>query len=284
MFPDVRQVRWSTIALFVVLHEAFKAFVFSEAFGRFSAPVFAATRGVITYELTAYLIEFALLGAVVLLAREQLRFRDIGLVGAHLPKAVLVIGILWGVVQYVILGIEAVEGRGLRLHPDFRLYPMTMILGKTLEAPLGSALFEEVVYRGFLLPQLFLKLDAWRPGRPEVNLACAVGITQLYFGLNHLPVGLTMDLTTSGLLIYLLQMVLGGVLFAAIFLRTGNLFLSIGVHALLNNPVALFGSTIDPALLVLIFSCLLLLLWPTCARLWGGVFTLRPALSRSGSI
>ena len=88
-----------------------------------------------------------------------------------------------------------------------------------------SPLFEELLFRGFLLPWLGERLERRLGARPGRILAIA--ITGLCFGAMHMqPLGLP-TLTTLGI-------VLG---FA--FLRTGNLTTSILVHGIWNGSVFL---------------------------------------------
>src|SRR5690606_31268939 len=102
---------------------------------------------------------------------------------------------------------------------------------------------------------------------------------QLYFAVNHIPAALRMHLPAAEMAAYIVHVALVGALFAALYLRTGNLFVAVGAHALVNNPAALFVAGFDPALLALVLVCLLLLAWPALHRTFAEVFTLRPALA-----
>lgn len=84
--------------------------------------------------------------------------------------------------------------------------------------------FEELMFRGFLLPWLGERLQAWNPRR---GWPLAVAITGLGFGAMHLqPLGLP-TLTTLGIVLGLA------------FVRTGNLATTILVHGLWNGGVFL---------------------------------------------
>jgi membrane protease YdiL (CAAX protease family) len=85
--------------------------------------------------------------------------------------------------------------------------------------------FEELMFRGFLLPWLGERLEP-RLGARQARLA-AVGISGLGFGLMHMqPLGLP-TLTTLGIVLGLA------------FVRTGNLVSAIIVHGLWNGGVFL---------------------------------------------
>ena len=96
----------------------------------------------------------------------------------------------------------------------------------------GNALYEETFYRGFLIPAISRELG----NRPWF----AVMASGALFGLMHVPNYLARDLS----LLLLVPAVLAGILFGAIYLRTNNLMLCIGLHALLNAPAALWDSAV----------------------------------------
>jgi membrane protease YdiL (CAAX protease family) len=90
--------------------------------------------------------------------------------------------------------------------------------------------FEELMFRGFLLPWLGERLTP-RLGERSARLA-AVGLSGLGFGLMHMqPLGLP-TLTTLGIILGLA------------FLRTGNLVTSILVHGLWNGGVFILLRTV----------------------------------------
>ena len=60
------------------------------------------------------------------------------------------------------------------------------------------------------------------------------------FGLMHVPNYLARDLS----LVLLIPAVLAGILLGALYLRTNNLVLCIGLHALLNAPAALWDNAV----------------------------------------
>lgn len=56
-----------------------------------------------------------------------------------------------------------------------------------------------------------------------------------------------------------------GVVFALVYLRTGNLFIAVGLHALVNAPTLLFAGSSIPAMVMLAMVALVLLIWPRLA-------------------
>ena len=175
---------------------------------------------------------------------------------------------LWAVSQVV--GLSTVPIGGV---PDAAVGSLAPLgsAGIRLQAVVGSGLMEETLYRGFLLTQAYAWLRQ-RTSRAHA-LAWAVVVTSVYFGLNHVPAGLRAGLSTPAALGFAAHAGLAGALFAAIYLRTGNLFVAAGAHALINDPVGIVSPLVDPSIVVLVSASVLLLAWPLLAKHVGRVFT-----------
>ena len=280
LFENVLATQPYVLGLFVLGHLGLKALFFSMPFYRFvAAPVYAATAGVITPIVLAALIEAAILVGGVMLWAGKLRLRDLGLERLAFVNAGVVMLLVWGLAQALTVTLGWSGLVPFKPNPDLSVFSVPVLVGKQLDATVGSAFIEEVMYRGFLMTQLYLLAQRrWR-ARSGLCLGLAVGATQLYFGLNHIPAALRMHLPAAEIAVYIVHVVLVGVLFAALYLRTGNLFVAVGAHAIVNSPAALFVVGFDPALLTLVLVCGMLILWPALHRTFADVFTLRPALA-----
>jgi len=87
------------------------------------------------------------------------------------------------------------------------------------------------------------------------------------FALYHIPVQLSNGVSPLQLPLALLPIWLIGLLLAVVYLRTGNLFLVVGLHALNDSPTILFSPTflsndLLGLIIVFVFALLLLLFWP----------------------
>ncbi len=272
-FDSLKSARPAALVLFVALHLGLKVVFFSLPFYTLVArPVEVATGGLVSPIVLAGIIELVVLVAVVMLWLGGLRPGDLGIRGSHLLNAALVAILIWGGVQAVLSGLATSGHFDAALNPALALGP-GRFGGKILEATLGSAFIEEVMYRGFLVPQLYLLARHWTSSR-TTRATIAIGLPQVYFGLNHVPAALRMHLSGAEVAVYIVHVVLVGLLFTALYLRTGNLFVAIVAHALINDPAPLVVAGPDPALFALIGVCFLLLAWPTLHRLCDEVFTL----------
>lgn len=141
----------------------------------------------------------------------------------------------------------------------------------------GNALYEETVYRGFLLPQFAKKFTPLsRSESPRTAFLLALLISQTVFTLVHVPGRLTAGVEIGSRPVFLAAPFVLGVLFALVYARTGNLFVTVGLHTLVNNPVLLVdagGVVLVPLLLVMLA---ILVAWPSLLR-WAGVEEPRPS-------
>jgi len=273
LLDNVKPAPLAAVVLFVVGHLLLKVWFFStHYYTAVARPVAELTGGFVTPVSLAAVFQMALLvvGAMVLVGR--LRWRDLGIHGRGFVNAVIVLLVVWGLIQLLVAANAFRDCCSLSVGP-IAATGGPIAAGRLLDAFWGSGFIEEVMYRGFLLPQVYLIARAAGISASKALLLALIG-TQIYFGLNHIPAATRMHMDFGRGAWYILHATLVGGLFAAMYLRTGNLFIAVGAHALVNNPAALFVTGVDPALLMLIAVSVLLLLWPTLHRLFDDVFTL----------
>lgn len=279
VLEHVRPAPLSLLLAVVAVHVCLKGVFFSSWFlGSVGIPVENATEGLITIGTLAGTVVWVLIIGGMLRLWGGIRVRDLGLSWESFREALPVVLSVWLVSQLVLVVTESSTG-GVDWAgggPGIGWW-----IGQRIQSLVGSGLTEEVLYRGFFLGQIFLLLRV-RYGR-DASLTLAIVASSVYFGLNHIPGGLAMGLGPEALTTHVVQMSLGGALFATLYLRSGNLFVAVGAHTLINDPISLLATTISPSLVVLISVALLLLTWPALAessrrRLSVGVLEGRPVL------
>ena len=138
------------------------------------------------------------------------------------------------------------------------------VIGIFLAHLFGTAVYEELVFRGFMLPQLFLKFGGSPKNQTLRHFIYAILVSQIVFSLAHIP---TLIFTGAhfGLIIARIGARLFlGVTMALLYLRTGNLFLIVVVHALIDTNTSLFNGiedSVEPAVYTALMI-LLLIIWP----------------------
>lgn len=268
LMSGVPQVTPGVLLLVVGLHAATKAVVFSMPFQRDVVfPIEWATGWAISGVSVAGLLTWAVVVGVGMMAVGRLRLGHLGLTKEAVLEAVPILLWVWILLQIPqALAGAASDTWAIAVPPD----DVSVAVGKRLQQLIGAGLLEEVLYRGFLLTQVFGLLRS-RWGRDRA-MAGAVAATSIYFGLNHIPTALSLGLPLSDVVGYVVLSALVGLLLAGLFLRTGNLILAAGGHALLNDPLPYVQSVLDPALVSLVGLCAIVLVWPVLASRFSDVF------------
>ena len=267
IWQETREVGWGVLAVFLVAVVAVAAFV-NLVFFRLDSPqvIVNLTLGLVDWTLMgSAMVLFVVVGGVIFGLGRQ-RPADVGLITARLPEAIVVTGLLWVVTQgLVMVGAWAAMGE-IPINPRWVERGATVVIGALIAQVFGNALAEEIIYRGFLLPQTWLKLGGGLLSRPGWRLALAVLISQGIFALSHIPNRIFNGMTPAEMLPDMLMLLVFGVYYAFLYLRTGNLFIAVGVHALANQPTSIVQSDL-PAPLLMVLALLMALAWP---KLHGG--------------
>ncbi|MGH2501879.1 MAG: CPBP family intramembrane glutamic endopeptidase [Ktedonobacterales bacterium] len=235
------------------------------------APVQRATGGLIDETLIANLMLFAVVVVGIVFGLGRLRPRDVGLRVAQIGPAALATILIWVWMQVAIGVWSLASGQGLAIDPAWAQFGALAVLGNALGQFFGNALYEEVVWRGMALPQFYRRcVERWPAARglSMAALIAALVISQGLFALRHIPVRVWQGASLGDLPGAIVSVFAVGVILAALYLRTRNLLLVIGIHALYDAPTALIAHGSVAALLALGLAVLIPLLWPR-ALSWG---------------
>lgn len=243
-FDEVRSVpAWVILLLVgtVAVSGWFMNFVLFS--GGLLLPVHRATGGLVNGTLQANLIILVVEVGLVLLVIGRLRCRDLALRPGDLPAALGWTAGTWAVIQRVGV-ITACLGAGhLAWHEAWRVLGASRVIGELMGQLFGNALSEEIIFRGFLIAQIHLWLARRRGLGPGRAMVLSVLISQGLFALSHLPNrlsgGVEGTILESGWLADQGMLFFMGLVLAAVYLRTGNLFIAVGLHALMNAPTLL---------------------------------------------
>jgi membrane protease YdiL (CAAX protease family) len=265
MTETPRRARKGTILRLAAAHFALVLVVNLVFFARGGFhPLASATGGLISGSLVASLIFSGILVGVVILRMGGLRPRDVGLIPRNIPRAVLWIFGIWGAAQAVQLAAGLIEHGSVELRPEWA--NPAALLGILMAQMVGNALFEEIAYRGFLFPQIYLRLPDSR-----TRLLVALLFSQSMFALAHIPNRIYLGMTLAEIALDQVILLGCGVLYALVYLRTRNLFIVVGIHALGNAPTSLFASStlfLNDGASILIYTLLIAaLLYPPLLKL-----------------
>ncbi len=242
MFCSARRKSWCLLGL-VVAFEIFaivlaNAVLFQGAAGKFLLRLHLASGGLVEPTLVAGFVSLGLVVGVAIFSLGRLRPAEVGWVPSQLLPALIVLPICWVVVQLILTGLVLSAGGTLELNQAWSRPGAGFVLGGLLAQLLGNALAEETVFRGFFFPQL-QKSFAGRLG-PFWSLVLAVVVSQLLFALSHIPNRLLVHgLEVPQLLKDQKALLVMGMAFLAAYILTRNLWVVVGLHALVNDPASL---------------------------------------------
>ncbi len=250
----------STTAIVVVaaVHLGLKAVFFSAWFLYHVAyPIEHVTLGIVSPSTLVGLLQLAIVVGIGVGALANLRPADFLLVKRRMHRFAMPI---------VFLIAIPVAATLLFARPT-TLLDMRLALGGVLTATVGSAVPEEIFYRGFLLIQMALLLRArngsWSDDR---CILIAIIVVQSYFGLNHIPAAIRADAALATTLLYVVQTCLVGTVLSILYLQSGHLGIAIAAHASINLVIP-GGMVPEPVHLVaLVAMCSLAMAGPVIFR------------------
>ena len=200
-----------------------------------------ATGGIVDGTLVAGVTLLAIVVVGLLFGVARLRPRDVGLDPRRLWPALGFLIAAWGAIQLLLVLILPLFGQRIGLGPQWTADGWRGAVGEWLGQLLGNCPYEEVFFRGFLLPQCGLVAMRWMPtARPGTLVAAALLSSQGLFALGHVFLNRHLP---QGQWLLLAQFVFG-IVFALVYLRTGNLFLAMALHVLINNPAPLLEDSL----------------------------------------
>ena len=252
-WSEIREVSWGVLAIFLVAIIAAAAFV-NLVFFRLAAPqvVVDATTGLVDWTLMGSAIILVVVVGGVIFGLGHQRPADVGLIARKLPAAIGVTAALWVVTQALLsLGAWATLGE-IPLNPRWAERGVTAMFGALLGQLFGNALAEETIYRGFLPPQIWLKLRGGLLVHLRWRLLLAALISQTVFALAHIPNRIFNGMAVEEIALDMVVLIIFGLYYLFLYLRTSNLFFAVGVHALANQSLTLVQSDLVTPLIMLL--------------------------------
>lgn len=256
-----RAISWWWLILAVVVWP-FLIAIFLNVLSTPARQLAHASSGIIQPPILFSSVLFVVVIAGILLGAGNLRMRDIGLSKSTLFDGIIYTTATWIVLQSILVIASIITESGITLSDNVKINNLPKTLGMLGSQLFGNAFVEEVMFRGFLMPQLYLKFA----GRSDViewrKLIAAIILSQLAFALIHIPILERLTIPGGSSLIKLLIIFIMGVFFALFYLRTSNLFLCIGLHALINTPTPVFQSMLQPEMVTFGLGVVLMLRGP----------------------
>jgi len=178
LFPDTKRTSRGVLLLFIAVDYLLVTLAILLFASGVLDPIAAASGGLISRALIANLpiILIEVVGVMLWLGR--LRARDIGLVWSRAWVGLAFAAGLWLLVQITELALGLAANGTITPAAEWSHLGIVAVAGMLLGQLFGNALYEDIAYRGFLLPQVLGRLnDRWL-GRPIRGLVVALIVTQ----------------------------------------------------------------------------------------------------------
>jgi membrane protease YdiL (CAAX protease family) len=252
-----REVNWLVVALFVGVSSGL--FMLLPAFEHVTwlRDLLAGPSWRANAFIFATLLFVAVAGIIFGLGR--LRPADVGLRLDKLGEGIIVTVTVWLLMQLIEVVGDIATSSTITIAPSWIRNGIGVTLAWTAVMFLGTALYEEIAYRGFLFPQLYLKIG----GTYRARFWIALLLSQVVFAATHIPAHVTLrHLSGSSLWTTVVLQGITGCMLVLLYLRTRNLWISIGLHGLANAPTPLVGGASGFE----VFLVILVIGWPWIAR------------------
>ncbi len=227
-------------------------------------PVEIYTHGLINITLIVNL-GLIFIAYFLIIIRNNVSANDLGLIKSKIIPAIILIVAFWGILQLINLVVMLIAIQNLEINPIWITYGLLPPLGSFIAQIFGNAFYEEMVFRAFLVPQFYFLFQKEEKS-VKITLTQALLVSQAIFALIHVPIRLLGGIMGWDLVLSLLIVFGLGWLFALVYLRTKNIFIAMGIHALYNVPVSILN--VDSTITILILTALLLIFWPNITRLF----------------
>lgn len=210
----------------------------------------------------AFIYALWLIFIFALLKKAGLTFQNLTLTPLHLKQALTGAFLLFILLNILFIFFAHNIGKGFSVSGKFNsLSATTQTLGVFIFNILPGAFIEELSFRAFLLPQLYLIFNA-KLKSPSISIIPAILVSTFIFGISHIPRDLLRfdsDFISfwnnSG---YLFT---NSVVYSVIFLLTRNIWFTVFCHAFFNFSIVVIASESSSGLFSLVFGVALALLW-----------------------
>ena len=188
--------------------------------------------------------------------------KHLGITGTHLKIGLLSTFFFWSLIQISLIILSSMSDQGIVFLSDFFESQPLYIVGTFLLFATSKALYDEIIYRGLILPQFHLKIKRFVQLDRRLTLLLAVITSQLLYLIIQLPLLSIVENNENGLTIKFFSLLLLSILNALVFLRTKNAYIGVGLHALWFYPLFVVETSISHILIITILILGLLYIWP----------------------
>lgn len=233
-------------------------------------PAHELTHGVFFVTLQVGLPSFLAVVAIVSLLG-GFKLKAIGLDRKQIFPAAAVIASIWGML-HLIAAVKSFDADGSIQFASIWIDTPGEAIGTLLGQFFGNALFEETVFRGFILAQVYVRFRDRDGGNQSQPVGKAIIIAAILFALEHIPNRMMKGYSNADLIGDQVGVFLIGLLWTWMYLWTGNLFFVIGAHSLHNYPTLLLempGGNKSAKVTATFLAIIVTFFWPVISSKMG---------------
>lgn len=195
--------------------------------------------------------------------QDNIRLQNLGLSTKETFKGLWAGAYIFIGVNLIFLALSLLTTQHVVIAESFRsVKQMARVVGTFVFTILAGAFIEETIYRAYLIPQFYLRLKT-RLKSKYTALAISILASQLLFAFSHLPrevfrTAYPYDMATYSFV----QLFVGGIIHAVVYLRTRNLIFVTIVHAFINFSIAVIETPSSFRFYSLLVTVLIAIFWP----------------------
>ena len=168
----------------------------------------------------------------------------------------------WSLMQLAFISYSFIAKESITFFPVIDQHSILFHIGSFFLFAMTKALYDEAVYRGLFLPQLHLKIRRYINLSDRITLALAIVVSQTIYLIIQIPLIDLAQGSEFNLALALLSLFFLSILNALVYLRTKNLFIGVGIHALWFFPILVVEASFPPLVILTILAIGFMLLWP----------------------
>lgn len=261
VFRNVKEAPMILLLLVLFSDIAFNWLYINFLRGAFSLPG-VYTDGVIDSLFVLSLIKGAFVGFGVIFWIGQFRSRHLGLGWEKFKVGMLATCFLWAMLQLIIVAYDMITASEISYFSNWQGTGSINILGGFVLYAIGKAFFDELTYRGLLLPQLHLKCRRYINLDPRLILGIAIVLSQTIYLIIQLPLVSLFASTSSSSAMTLTSLFFLSIINSLVYLRTKNLYITIGLHAIWYQPIFIAAPAIPHTFILVLLAVGFILVWP----------------------
>ena len=178
-----------------------------------------------------------------------------------IPAGLLSLFFFWALIQASQILFAFTASQNMTVLRRWSAEESVLLTGAFLAMLLGKALFDEAVFRAYLIPQCYFKVSRLIKLPEGLRLGASILITQILYVLVQLPFYMAF-MNDIRFISGVASLSLLSLLTTLLLLRTQNIYFGVVVHTLWYFPLFAVEVSFPTQLILFILVCTYLYLWP----------------------